>query len=70
VCSSDLNGVTTWTGAWKDGQLHYLPIRFRSDGEMRLGWISMTVDPINHEIMVHELAYDLSNANSLLTGDF
>ncbi|MCC6412418.1 MAG: hypothetical protein IT270_12205 [Saprospiraceae bacterium] len=63
------NGSVTWKGAWKDDQLHYLPIRFRSGSAMRIGWLSMTVETANHEIVLHELAFDLTGANNILTGD-
>jgi hypothetical protein len=47
----------TWWGNWKGVQSKYVGVRFRVDGSVCYGWIKLSVNEPNEQIVIHEMAY-------------
>ncbi|MFN3667418.1 MAG: hypothetical protein ACK4S0_14730 [Sediminibacterium sp.] len=64
------NHETTWWGNWKGIQNKYMGIRFQLNGSSYYGWIAISVNEPNEQVIIHDMAYSKStNSNGIQAGE-
>ncbi len=57
-----------WDGHWVSSTHKYLPYQVMDNGKRLNGWIELSVDTINEQVILHKAAYCKTATNYILAG--
>jgi hypothetical protein len=49
-------GAPFWQGGWKDASHHYLPVQLIKNGHAFHGWVELSMDTSNENLILHKAA--------------
>ena len=61
-------GVTKWQGLWKEANHNFLPVQVIRNGQRYLGWIEISFDLENQQLILHKSAICLESGKEIKAG--